>query len=29
LDVALALSAASLALFGWCALALWRTTRFG
>jgi hypothetical protein len=29
LDAALALAAASLALLVWCALALWRTTRFG
>jgi hypothetical protein len=29
LDAALALGAASLALLAWCALALWRTTRFG
>ncbi len=29
LDAALALSAASLALMVWCALALWRSTRFG
>jgi len=28
-DAALALAAASLALLAWCALALWRTTRFG
>ena len=28
-DAALALAAASLALLVWCALALWRTTRFG
>jgi hypothetical protein len=29
LDAAFALSVASLALLVWCALALWRTTRFG
>jgi hypothetical protein len=29
LDAALGLSAASLALLVWCALVLWRTTRFG